>query len=120
MLRINNSVKQQKRKHHDPRKQCLGIASYISKYITKSYLEHHQFNRKRYWFPRSIKLPESRGEWMRVETLAETVEELYVRFDHDIMLEATKDNSLYITDRNAAMIFFRYLPDPNKLLSTPF
>ena len=116
----NVDLKQQKRKLHDPRKQCLGIARYISKYITKSYLDHHQFNRKRYWVPRSIKLPESSGEWMRAETLAEAVEELYVRFDHDIMLEATKDNSLYITDRNAAMIFFRYLPDSNKPLSTPF
>ena len=54
----------------DPIKQTIGIARYISKCMTKSYLECHQFNRKRYWGPRSIKLPESSGEWMRAKTLA--------------------------------------------------
>jgi hypothetical protein len=116
----NVDIKQQKRQSKDPMRQCLGIARYISKYITKSYLEHHQFNRKRYWVPRSIKLPESTGEWMRAETIAEAVQELYVRFDPALMMEATKDNSLYITDRNTAMIFFRYLPNENNPLSTPF
>lgn len=116
----NVDIKQQKRQSKDPMRQCLGIARYISKYITKSYLEHHQFNRKRYWVPRSIKLPESTGEWMRAETIAEAVQELYVRFDPALMMEATKDNSLYITDRNTAMIFFRYLPNENNFLPTPF
>jgi hypothetical protein len=116
----NVDIKQQKRHSKDPMRQCLGIARYISKYITKSYLEHHQFNRKRYWVPRSIKLPDSTGEWMRAETIAEAVQELYVRFDPALMMEATKDNSLYITDRNTAMIFFRYLPNENNPLSTPF
>ena len=116
----NVDLKQQKRRQPDPRKQCLGIARYISKYITKSYLEHHKFNRKRYWVPRSVKLPESSGEWMRAETIAEAVQELYVRFDPALMIEATKDKSFYITDRNAAMIFFRYLPDENNPLPTPF
>ena len=76
--------------------------------------------RSRYWVPRSIKLPESSGEWMRAETLAEAVQELYVRFDPALMIEATKDQSLFITDRNAAMIFFRYLPNENNPLPTPF
>lgn len=116
----NVDIKQQKRRHSDPVKRSLGIARYISKYITKSYLEHHQFNRKRYWVPKTIKLPESTGEWMRAETIAEAVQELYVRFDPALMIEATKDNSLYITDRNAAMIFFRYLPDESTDLPTPF
>lgn len=116
----NVDLKQQKRRHHSPIKQTLGIARYIAKYITKSYLEHHEFNRKRYWVPRSVKLPESSGEWMRAETLAEAVQELYVRFDPALMMEASKDQSLYITDRNAAMIFFRYLPDENNPLPTPF
>ena len=57
---------------------------------------------------------------MRAETIAEAVQELYVRFDPALMIEATKDKSLYITDRNAAMIFFRYLPDENNPLPTPF
>ena len=70
--------------------------------------------------PRSIKLPESSGEWMRAETIAEAVQELYLRFDAALMIEATKDNSLYITDRNTAMIFFRYLPDESTVLPTPF
>jgi len=116
----NVDIKQQRRHAKDPAKQCLGIARYISKYITKSYLEHHQFNRKRYWVPRSVKLPESTGEWMRAETIAEAVQELYVRFDPALMIEATKDNSLYITDRDTAMIFFRYLPSENESLPTPF
>lgn len=116
----NVDLKQQKRKQIDPVKRTVGIARYIAKYISKSYLEYHQFNRKRYWVPRSIKLPESSGEWMRAETLAEAVQELYVRFDPALMIEATKDKSLYITDRNAAMIFFRYLPDESTDLPTPF
>lgn len=116
----NVDIKQQKRRVTDPIKQTVGIARYISKYITKSYLEHHQFNRKRYWVPRSIKLPESSGEWMRAETLAEAVQELHVRFDPAVMIEATKDQSLFITDRNAAMIFFRYLPSETNTLPTPF
>lgn len=116
----NVDLKQQKRKVTDPNKRTLGIARYIAKYISKSYLEQHQFNRKRYWVPRSIKLPESSGEWMRAETIAEAVQELYTRFDTALMIEATKDNSLYITDRNAAMIFFRYLPNEKDVLSTPF
>lgn len=70
--------------------------------------------------PRSIKLPEPSGEWMRAETLAEALQELYVRFDPALMIEATKDQSLFITDRNAAMIFFRYLPSEINTLPTPF
>lgn len=116
----NVDIKQQRKRAKDPAKQCLGIARYISKYITKSYFEHHQFNRKRYWVPRSIKLPESMGEWMRAETIAEAVQELHVRFDPALIIEATKDNSLYITDRDTAMIFFRYLPTENNPLPTPF
>ena len=57
---------------------------------------------------------------MRAETLAEVVQELYVRFDPALMIEATKDQSLFITDRNAAMIFFRYIPSENMTLPTPF
>lgn len=57
---------------------------------------------------------------MRAETLAEVVQELYVRFDPALKIEATKDQSLFITDRNAAMIFFRYLPSGNVTYPTPF
>lgn len=98
----------------------MGIARYKSKYITKSYLEYHQFNHKRYWVHRSAKLPEFNGEWMRAETIAEALQELYVRFDPLIVIEAAKDKCLYVSDGNAAMIFFRYLPDENKPLPIPF
>ena len=30
-----------------------------------------------------------------------------------LTIEATKDQSLFITDRNAAMIFFKYVPNEN-------
>ena len=83
-------------------------------------LEHHQFNRKRYWSPRTIKLPESHGEWLRAETTAQAVQELYSRFDTAIMVEAVKDQSLYITEANTPMIFFRYLPKENDDLPLPF
>ncbi len=98
----------------------LGIAKYISKYITKSYLEHHQFNRKRYWAPRSIKLPETMGEWMQAEKVADAVQELHTRFDTAMMVEAVRDRSLYITEANAPMIFFRYLPSDQTPLKAPF
>ena len=47
-------------------------------------MAHHQFNRKRYWAPRTIKLPESSGEWMQAETLADAVLELNSRFDSQV------------------------------------
>lgn len=40
----NIDLKQQKRREAYPNKRTLGIA----KYISKSYLEQHQFNRKRH------------------------------------------------------------------------
>ena len=115
----NVDIKRNPRNGADKNKQTIGIARYISKYITKSYLEHHQFNRKRYWAPRTIKLPESTGEWMRAETAAEAVQELYSRFDTAIMIEATKD-SLYISEANTPMIFLRYLPLEDDPLPVPF
>jgi hypothetical protein len=115
----NVDIKRNPRNGMDKNKQTIRIARYISKYITKSYLEHHQFNRKRYWAPRTIKLPESTGEWMRAETAAEALQELYSRFDTAIMIEATKD-SLYITEANTPMIFFRYLPSEDDPLPVPF
>jgi hypothetical protein len=116
----NVDIKSTRHKGQNKSKQAIGVAKYISKYITKSYIEHHQFNRKRYWAPRSIKLPESTGEWMRAEKVADAVLELYSRFDNGIMIEAVKDRSLYITEANAPMIFLRYLPDDNNPLPIPF
>ena len=116
----NIDIKSSRRKGQNKSKQAIGVAKYISKYITKSYIEHHQFNRKRYWAPRSIKLPESTGEWMQAEFLADAVQELYSRFDSAIMIEAVKDKSLYITEANVPMIFLRYLPDDEKPLPVPF
>lgn len=115
----NVDIKRNKRKHYDKNKQTIGIARYISKYITKSYLEHHRFNRKRYWAPRTIKLPESSGEWMQAEYLADAVAELHSRFDSSVMIEANK-NGIYITEANTPMIFFRYLPPENDTSPTPF
>jgi len=45
---------------------------------------------------------------------------LYSRFDTAIMIEAVKDKSLYITEANTPMIFFRYLPKEENPLPTPF
>lgn len=115
----NVDIKRNKRRHYDKNRQTIGIAKYISKYITKSYIEHHQFNRKRYWAPRTIKLPESSGEWMRAETLADAVLELNSRFDSQVMIEASK-SSFYISEANAPMIFFRYLPLEIDTLKIPF
>lgn len=115
----NVNIKCNKRNLFDKNKQTIGIAKYISKYITKSYLEHHRFNRKRYWAPRSIKLPETMAEWMQAEKIADAVQELHTRFDTQIMVEATK-NGLYISEANTPMIFLRYLPDENNPLKTPF
>ena len=115
----NVNIKRNKRNLFDKNKQTIGIAKYISKYITKSYLEHHRFNRKRYWAPRSIKLPETMAEWMQAEKIADAIQELHTRFDTQIMIEATK-NGLYISEANAPMIFLRYLPDENNPLKTPF
>jgi hypothetical protein len=116
----NVDIKQGTRGYQEPTKRAVCIARYISKYITKSYLEHHQFNRKRYWVPRTIKLPESSAEWLQAQTMAEALQELHSRFDTALMVEATKDNSLYITEANTPMIFLRYLPKENDALPTPF
>ncbi len=116
----NVDIKSTRRKGQHKSKQAIGVAKYISKYITKSYIEHHQFNRKRYWAPRSIKLPATTAEWMQAETLADAVHELHSRFDTAIMAEVVNDRSMYITEANAPMIFFRYLPNEEKPLPTPF
>lgn len=115
----NVNIKRNKRNLFDKNKQTIGIAKYISKYITKSYLEHHRFNRKRYWAPRSIKLPETMAEWMQAEKIADAIQELHTRFDTQIIVEATK-NGLYISEANTPMIFLRYLPDESNPLKTPF
>lgn len=116
----NVDIKSNRKKGQHKHKQAIGVAKYICKYITKSYLEHHQFNRKRYWAPRSIKLPETTAEWMQAETAAEAVQEMYSRFDTAIMVEVVKDRSMYITEANAPMIFFRYLPNEEDALPVPF
>jgi hypothetical protein len=116
----NVDIKSQRRKGQHKSKQAIGVAKYISKYITKSYMEHHQFNRKRYWAPRSIKLPETTAEWMQAEKVADVVQEMYSRFDSGIMAQAVKDRSIYITEANTPMVFFRYLPDDEKPLPVPF
>lgn len=116
----NVDIKSTRHKGQHKSKQAIGVAKYISKYITKSYIEHHQFNRKRYWSPRTIKLPESTGEWLQAEYLADAVQEIYSRFDSAIMIEAIKDKSIYITEANTPMIFFRYLPDEENPLPVPF
>lgn len=75
---------------------------------------------KAYWAPRLIKLSEKIAEGMQAEKVADAVQELHTRFDTAIMVEAVKDRSLYITEANAPMIFFRYLPSDQTPLKAPF
>jgi hypothetical protein len=57
---------------------------------------------------------------LQAERLADAVQEIYSRFDTAIMVEAIKDNSIYITEANTPMIFIRYLPDEENPLPVPF
>lgn len=52
--------------------------------------------------------------------MAEAVQELHSRFDTALLMEAAKDQSLYITEANTPLIFLRYLPKENSDLPTPF
>lgn len=88
----NVDIKQSKRRVTNPFQRAIGIAKYLSKYITKSYMEHHIFNRRRYWYPRTIKLPASYAEWMQAQTMAEALQEMYPRFGHGVMMEAFKNS----------------------------
>lgn len=115
----NVDIKQSKRRVADPFRRAVGIAKYLSKYITKSYIEHHIFNRRRYWYPRTIKLPESQAEWMQAQTMAEALQEMYPRFGNGVMMEAFK-NSLYVSDKGIPMIFFRHIPNPETSSDAPF
>jgi hypothetical protein len=90
-------------------RRAAGIARYLSKYITKGYLEHHHFNKKRYWVSRSVKLPEPRGEWLKSENMEDALRELFDRFGPDIMAPTFKEN-LFIDNTNRPLIFFRWLP----------
>jgi hypothetical protein len=105
----NVDIKHQRRKSNNPIRQAVSIAKYISKYITKSYQENHIFNRRRYWAPRTIKLPESYGEWLKAETTAEALQELYPRFGHTVMMEAF-NGGMYVSESSIPMIFLRYIP----------
>lgn len=116
----NVDMKSSIRRGQSKSKQAVGVAKYISKYITKGYLEHHRFNRKRYWAPRSIKLPEASGEWMQAEYLVQVIEELKLRFDSAIIIQAMNDNSIYINESNTPLLFFRYMPDEDNPLPVPF
>lgn len=115
----NVDIKQSKRRSPDPFRRAVGIAKYLSKYITKSYMEHHIFNRRRYWYPRTIKLPESHAEWMQAQTMAEALQEMYPRFGNAVMMEAFK-NSLYVSEKGIPMIFFRHMPSPEATSDAPF
>lgn len=116
----NVDIKRDRRGLQGSTRRAVSIARYISKYISKSYLEHHQFNRKRYWVPKSVRLPDSSAEWLRAQSAAEAIQELHSRFDTAVMIEAAKDRSLYITEANAPLIFLRYLPKEGESLPTPF
>lgn len=94
------------------------IARYLSKYITKGYLEHHRFNRKRYWASRNILLPDEQGEWMRSDSKAEALQELMERFGTPIMAESIS-KGLYMPETGRPMIFLRWMPDMGEL-DVPF
>lgn len=54
------------------------------------------------------------------QTMAEAVQGRHLRFDTALMMEATKDQSLYFMEANTPLIFLRYLPNENDDLPTPF
>lgn len=115
----NVDIKHRKGRTSEPMRRSVGIAKYLSKYITKSYLEHHKFNRRRYWSPRTIKLPESQAEWMRADVIADAITELHLRVGSALTIEAFQD-SIFITDANVPLIFFRHIPCEVKEGHIPF
>lgn len=116
----NVDIKHNKRNLTNPMKRAVGIAKYVSKYITKSYLEHHQFNRRRYWFPKTIKLPQTHAEWMQAQTIAEAIDELVPRFGASVVVEAFANKNVYISDASIPMIFLRHVPCANTENDMPF
>ncbi len=110
----NVDIKYRNGRRVDPARRSVGIARYLSKYITKDFERHYQFNRRRYWSPRGVKLPEQRGEWLKAEKIEDALMELYERFDPGIMSRVFGD-SLFISQENRPMIFFRWIPDGSDL-----
>ncbi len=110
----NVDIKYRHRGNIHPAKRSVGIARYLSKYITKDFERHYQFNRRRYWSPKGVKLPEQRGEWLKAEEIEDALKELYERFDPEIMSRVFSD-SLFISRENRPMIFFRWIPDGDDL-----
>ncbi|MGA7180897.1 MAG: hypothetical protein WBX11_15115 [Thiobacillaceae bacterium] len=94
------------------------IARYLSKYITKGYLENHRFNRKRYWASRDIRLPEETGEWLSATEKSGVINELVERFGGS-MFGSMISNGLYMPETGRPMIFMRWMPDMGEL-DVPF
>jgi hypothetical protein len=111
----NVDIKYRFRKGQSKGKRCAGIAGYLSKYIVKDFEQHYQFNKKRYWAPRGIKLPEKQGEWLpSSENVGDVMRALYDRFGTEIMQSVFSD-SLFYSEVRYPMIFFRWMPDQKKL-----
>ena len=110
----NVDIKYRHGRNANPAKRSVGIARYLSKYITKDFERHYQFNRRRYWSPKGVKLPEQRGEWLEAEKIEDALQELYERFDPGIMSRVFSD-SLFISQEQWPMIFFRWIPDGSDL-----
>jgi hypothetical protein len=115
----NVDIKHRRDRTDEPMRRAVSIAKYLSKYITKSYLAHYEFNRRRYWSPRTIKLPESQAEWMRADAMVDAIAELHLRVGSSLTVEAFNE-SIFISEANVPLIFFRHIPCAPMEGDTPF
>lgn len=89
------------------------IASYISKYITKT--DTGDFNKKRYWASK-INLMAARTYWMQARTIGDALAEFVKGFD--FMPSDLKQD--FFQARNIDLVWMRCCPDPESLPSVPF
>ena len=115
----NVDIKHRRGRTNDPMRRSVSIAKYLSKYITKSYLAHHKFNRRRYWSPRTINLPEPHAEWMKADEVKDAIEELHRRVGSALTFEDF-EKSIFVSIEKVPLIFFRHIPCEPREGDTPF
>ena len=90
------------------------IASYISKYITKS--ATGEFNKKRYWASK-IDLLEARAYWLK----ARTINDALVEFCKEFGYTPSDDKNDFFQARCLDLVWIRFCPDDESLPSVvPF